>query len=167
MTREIITHGEVATRIGNAIGAFDKLVSEIRYHYELDEIYKVGNPKSKYHSDIYFKRSGKSLIGLCLRDGYFIAYVVLGKDERERFDLERGNFLQVVQQEYDATEVYHDGKWMSWDIKDESLVDDLFKLVQLKSKPNRKVLPTSLDKCVKLDVGLSKADITKTITQKD
>jgi len=165
MEREILSYDEVVARVGDSITAFDKLVAQIRYHYELDEVYKAGNPKSKYHSDIYFKRSSKTLIGICLREGYFLAYVILGKDEREKFDAKRDSFCDIVKNEYDATEVYHDGKWMSWEIRDESLIDDLFKLVGLKSKPNRKVLPQSLSKCKGLGIGLAKADITKIITQ--
>jgi len=163
MDRPILTFAEATTRLGQAAGAFESLAGQIRYHYELDEIWQAGNLSHKHHSNLLFKRGGKTQITLCLREDYFIACVVLGKDEREKFDTERGNFSAAVQSEYDNTEVLHDGKWLGFNIKDETLVDDLFKLIQLKSKPNRKVFPAGIEKCGRLDIGLSKQEITNII----
>jgi len=157
---------EIEEKLGNAISLFETLVVKLRYHYELDEIWAAGNPNHKYHSSLTFKKGGKSLIILALREKYFTACVVLGKDEREKFDEDRASFSKEVCILYDNTEVYHDGKWLSFDINEKStslLVDDIFKLVQLKAKPNRKNLPANLAMCGKLDIGLSKKEITDII----
>ena len=48
----------------------------------------------------------------------------------------------------------------------ESLLDDIIRLLHIKRKPNRKVLPESIEKCGCLDLGLSHEDITeRLITQ--
>ena len=163
MTRPILSYSEVKARLGDSLAAFNRLVGQIRYYYELDEVWQAGNINHKHHSNLYFKYGSKTLITVCLRDNYFIAYTVLGKDERAKFDLSRDTFSDCVKTEYNTAEVYHDGKWLSFDIKDESIVDDVFKLLQSKFKPNRKELPQSLDKCMQLDLGLSKQEITKVV----
>jgi D-alanyl-D-alanine carboxypeptidase len=109
---------------------------------------------------LYFKRGGKTLVTLAVREGYFIACIVLGKDERAKFEEQRKSFGEEICKEYDTTEIYHDGKWMGFDIYDDSLVDDIFRLLQIKRKPNRKTLPEDMGKCGCLDIGLSHDDIT-------
>jgi len=163
MGRTTLSYNEVKAKLGKARVAFEKLIGQIRYHYELDELWQAGNSNHKHHSNLLFKRGSKTLITLCLREGYYIACVVLGKDEREKFDQEQAIFSEAVQAEYNAVKVYHDGKWLGFDIKDDTLIDDILRLMQVKSKPNRKVLPTSIEKCVSLDIGLSHDEITKMI----
>jgi len=163
MKNTIKPYGEVEAKLGKASGAWEKLTAHIRYNYELDELWQEGNPNHKHHSNLLFKRGGKTLITLCIREGYFIACVVLGKDEREKFDAERKSFEEVICKEYDNTEILHDGKWLGFDVKDESPVDGIFRLIQIKSKPNRKAAPQNLEKCGRLDIGLSKQEITNII----
>ena len=45
-------------------------------------------------------------------------------------------------------------------LRDESLIDDIISLLHIKRKPNRKVLPESIEKCGSLDLGLSHEEIT-------
>ena len=54
----------------------------------------------------------------------------------------------------------HDGKWLGFEVRDDSLIDDIIKLLHIKRKPNRKVLPKSLEKSGCLDIGLSHEEIT-------
>jgi len=86
--------------------------------------------------------------------------VVLGKDEREKFDEQRELFSEAVRKVYDEAQLYHDGKWLGFNMYDDLLVDDITRLLHIKRKPNRKVFPENLDKCGCLDLGLSHEDIT-------
>jgi len=131
----------------------------------MDELWEEGNPNHKYHNNLRFRRGGKTLTTLCLREGYFIALVVLGKEEREKFDQQREAFGEVVRKAYDETHVYHDGIWLAFDMHDDTLVDDIARLLSLKRKPNRKVLPQSIKTCGRLDLGHSHEEVTNAVNQ--
>jgi hypothetical protein len=157
---KIKPYSEVKAKLGQANTAWKKLTGYIRFYYEMDECWEEGNPTHKHHSNLRFRRGGKTLITLAIREGYFIAAIVLGKEERERFEEQREKFGKAICNEYDNTEIFHDGKWMGFDVRDESLIDDIINLLPIKRKPNRKVLPKSLESCGRLDIGLSHQEIT-------
>jgi len=164
MNQSTKPYKEVETMLGTASPAWEKLVEHIRFYYIMDELWEPGNPNHKHYNNLRFRRGGKTLITLCLREGYFIACVVLGKEEREKFDEQREAFGEDVRKAYDEAHIYHDGKWLGFDVRDESLIDDIIRLLPLKRKPNRKVLPESAKQCGRLDLGLSHADITDYLT---
>jgi len=161
MDRAIKPYEQVKAMLGNASLAWEKLVGYIRFFYVMDELWDEGNPTHKHYNNLRFRRGGKTLITLCIREGYFIACIVLGKDEREKFDEQREIFGEVVCKVYDETDTYHDGKWLGFDVCDESLIDDIVRLLPIKRRPNRKILPENLEKCGCLDLGLSHEDITE------
>ena len=164
MDRAIKSYEQVKAMLGSASSAWGKIVGHIRFYYVMDELWNEGNPTHKHYNNLRFRRGGKTLVTLCLREGYFIACVVLGKEERGKFDEQREVFGEAVCKEYDEAETYHDGKWLGFDVRDESLIDDIIRLLHIKRKPNRKVLPESLEKCGRCDLGLSHEDITAYIT---
>jgi len=105
--------------LGQASGAWEKLIGSIRFYYEIDEIWAEGNPTHKHYNLLYFKRGGKSLITLVLREGFFIVSVTLGAKEREKFDEQRADFGEVVQKMYDETAILHDGMWLGFEMYDD------------------------------------------------
>ncbi|MDR2972000.1 MAG: DUF3788 domain-containing protein [Bacteroidales bacterium] len=160
-------YSEVKEKLGKASSAWEKLTGQIRFHYEMDELWYEGNPNHKHHSNLSFKRGGKTLITLCIREDYFIAVVVMGKAEREKFEERREQFGAEVCKEYDGAEVLHDGKWLGFYLRDETLIDDIIRLLEIKRKPNRKIMPKSPEGCGCLDIGLSCDEITKIILGED
>lgn len=165
MDRQIKSYKQVKTMLDSASPAWEKLLGYIRYHYIVDEKWAEGKPTHKHYNNLFIRRGGKSFIGLSIREGYFSATITLGRTERDKFDGQRESFGDAVCEQYDAAEVLHDGKWLHFEIRDESLIDDIIHLLQIKSKPNRKVLPAkSLDKCGRLDIGLSHDEITNLIS---
>jgi len=161
MEKAIKPYEEIKEILGDASPAWEKLLSHIRYHYAMDEKWVEGKPTHKTYHNLFIRRSGKSLIMFGIRVGYFQTCVVLGKDEREKFEAQRDTFGDVICQEYDRAETYHDGKWLGFDISDESLLDDIIRLLHLKRKPNRKVFPESLEQCGRLNLGMSHDEITR------
>jgi len=162
MDRPTKAYAQVKAMLGSASGAWEKLIGQIRYHYEIDEIWAEGKPTHKHHNNLYFKRGGKALATLAIREGYFLASITLGAKEREKFDAQRAAFGEKICKEYDACKVLHDGLWIGFEIRDDMLlVDDFVRLMHLKRKPNRKILPKSLDACGQLDIGLSHEEITQ------
>jgi hypothetical protein len=163
MDTAIKPYEEVKAMLASASAAWEKLVGYIRYYYVMDEKWAEGKPTHKNYNNLFIRRGGKSFIILSIREGYFIAGIVLGKDERDKFDEQRETFGEIVCKEYDEAETYHDGKWLSFEVRDESLIEDIIRLLHIKRKPNRKVLPESPEKCGRLDLGLSHAEITNRI----
>ncbi|MCL2369874.1 MAG: DUF3788 domain-containing protein [Firmicutes bacterium] len=163
MANKTKPYSEVEAKLGKASSAWEKLTGYIRFNYEMDEDWWAGNPNHKHHSNLRFRRGGKTLVTLCIRQGYFITAIVLGQEERDKFEEQRKEFGDVICKEYDNAEVLHDGKWLGFEIYDESLIDDIFRLLQIKRKPNRKIMPKSFDNCGRLDIGLPHTEITKII----
>ena len=163
MDRPIKPYEEVKAMLGGASSAWEKLMGYVRYHYLVDEKWAEGKPTHKHYNNLFVRCGGKSFIGLSLRDGYFHATITLGKVERERFEAERGAFSEEVRRQYDEAETLHDGKWLGFKVCDESPVDDIIRLLQIKSRPNRKVLPESIENCGRLDIGMSREDISRLI----
>jgi len=164
MDRAIKPYMQAKEMLGDSSFAWEKLAGHVRFHYIMDEIWDEGKPTHKHYNNLYFRHGGKTLITLCVREGYFIASIVFGKDERAKFDEQRESFGEAVCKEYDVTETYHDGKWLGFDVHDDSLIDDIIRLIHIKRKPNRKILPENLEKCGCIDLGLSSEDITNCIT---
>ena len=160
MERPTKLYEEVKSMLGTASPAWEKLLGYIRYHYVMDEKWAEGKPTHKHYNNLFIRRSGKSFIGLSLRDGYFLATVTLGKDEQEKFEEQRGMFAEAVRKKFDEAEALHDGKWLGFEVRDESLIDDIIKLLHIKRSPTRKVLPESMVKCGCLDIGLLHEEIT-------
>lgn len=163
MGRPIKPYEQVKSMLGDTSAAWEKLLGYIRYHYIVEEKWAEGKPTHKHYNNLFVRRGGKSFIGLSVREGYFHVTVTLGKVEREKFDAQRDTFGEAVCKQYDAAETLHDGKWLGFEVRDESLIDDIVRLLQIKCKPNRKILPESLEKCGQLDIGLSHEDITNHI----
>ena len=64
--------------------------------------------------------------------------VILGKDERLKFEKDRENYSKEVQQIYNEAQTYHDGKWIMFEPTDTSLFNDFVRLLSIKRKPNKK-----------------------------
>ena len=64
--------------------------------------------------------------------------VILGKDERVKFESVRNEYSESVQKVYDDSKTYHDGKWLMFEPVDKSLFGDFMQLLAIKRRPNRK-----------------------------
>ena len=163
MNRPTKSYSEVKAMLGDASAEWEKLMGYIRFNYEMDENWAEGKPTHKHYNNLFIKRSGKALLSLHLRDGFFLVSVTLGAKERDKFEEQRASFGKVVCNEYDAADTLHDGKWLGFEVRNNSLIDDIIRLVQIKRKPNRKIFPKDVEKCGRLDIGMSHDEVTKHI----
>ena len=123
---------KISAQLGpDAASAWTDLLGRIRVSYKTDELWD-GNDELK------FRCSGRTLITLYVREGYFTVLLIYGKAERETFEAVISDFSQVLQDLYRNSHTYHDGKWMSLDVRDSSVVPDLIRMLAIKKKPNRK-----------------------------
>lgn len=119
-------------KLGNSFGAFLDLLRFIRVNYVMDELWDG-------EAELKFRRSGKTLVTLCIKENCFNALIIFGKAERAVFDEIRGKFSDFVCNYYDNSRIYHDGKWMFIDIEDGTYLNDIIEMIKIKKKPNRKI----------------------------
>lgn len=122
---------EVEGILGQSASAWIKIIGYIRTNYIMDEFWDAKNC-------LKFQRSKKTLVTFYIKDKKFSALIIFGKNEREKFELTTSDFSDYINNIYDSSKTYHDGKWMFIDTNDISQADDIIKLVKIKKKPNRK-----------------------------
>ena len=106
----------------------------MRGKYALDE---VGNGKD----EVKFRRTGKTILTISIREDCFVFMLVFGKAEREKFEARRNEFPQNIQDVYDNSKTFHDGKWMWFGVSDLETLEAVKELIMIKKKPNRKPFP--------------------------
>ena len=106
----------------------------MRGKYVCDE---VGNGKD----ELKFRRGGKTILTIYIRDGRYDFLVIFGKTEREKFEALRDEFPRKIQELYDKSKTYHDGKWITVPVADLETLEAVKQLVIIKKKPNRKPFP--------------------------
>jgi hypothetical protein len=106
----------------------------MRGKYIADEI---GDGKD----ELKFRRGGKTILTIYIRDNRFDFLVIFGKMEREKFENQRSEFPEQIQEIYDTSKTYHDGKWMMIPVADIDMFEAVKQMILIKKKPNRKLFP--------------------------
>ena len=137
MLDKIPTTEEMTALLGKSLYEVWKgLCALIDEHYDMEHLWDKGGKAWKY--EYKYRRGGKTLCALYARENCIGFMVVLGKDERLKFEADKENYSKVVQEIYDNTHTYHDGKWVMFEPTDNSLFSDFIRLLSIKRKPNRK-----------------------------
>ena len=128
---------EMTILVGESLyNIWNKLNALIAERYDMDCLWNKGGKAWKY--EYKYRRGGKTLCALYARENCVGFMIILGKDERLKFETDRENYGEVVQKIYDEAQTYHDGKWIMFEPVDTSLFNDFIKLLGIKRKPNRK-----------------------------
>ena len=115
---------------------WNKLCALIEDKYDMDCLWNKGGKAWKY--EYKFRKGNKTLCSLYARENCIGFMIVLGKDERIKFEADKETYAKEVQEIYDNTHTYHDGKWIMFEPTDASLFNDFISLLCVKRKPNRK-----------------------------
>jgi len=115
---------------------WNQLCALIEEKYDMDRLWNQGGKAWTYEHK--YRRGGKTLCALYAKENCIGFMIILGKDERLKFEKNKEDFSAEVQRIYDETQTYHDGKWIMFEPKDTSLFNDLTKLLEIKRKPNQK-----------------------------
>ena len=115
---------------------WDKLCALIDEKYDMDRLWDKGGKAWTY--EYKYRRGGKTLCALYARENCVGFMIILGKDERLKFEENREDYSKEVQRIYDEAKTCHDGKWLMFEPTDESLFDDFIGLLRIKRKPNKK-----------------------------
>ena len=137
MLDTIPTTEEMTALLGKSLyEVWTNLCTLIDEHYDMERLWDKGGKAWKY--EYKYRRGGKTLCALYARENCVGFMVVLGKDERLKFEADKENYSKVVQEIYDNTHTYHDGKWVMFEPTDTSLFGDFIRLLSIKRKPNKK-----------------------------
>ena len=137
MKKEIPSQSELENLLGKErFEAWNAVCSAIDALYDMDTLWNDGGKKWDY--EYKYRRGGKTLCALYAREKCFGVLIIFGNDERAKFEAVRSQYSDTVQSIYDAATTYHDGKWMMVEMDDNSLLDEVIRLLAIKRKPNRK-----------------------------
>ncbi len=129
---------QMTTLVGISLyEVWNKLCALIDENYDMDCLWNKGGKAWTY--EYKYRRGGKTLCALYARENCVGFLIILGKEERLKFEKDRESYGAEVQRIYDETKTYHDGKWMMFEPTDTSLFDDFIRLLRIKRKPNRKL----------------------------
>lgn len=130
---------QMTTLLGKSLyEVWNKLCALIDEKYDMERTWNKGGKAWTY--EYKYRRGGKTLCALYARENCVGFMVILGKEERLKFEKDRANYSKEVQKIYDETQTYHDGKWMMFEPVDAALFDDFIRLLRIKRKPNRKLI---------------------------
>lgn len=131
------TAEEIATLVGNSLfEIWNELCALLDENYDMERLWNQGGKAWKY--EYKYRRGGKTLCALYVRENCVGFMIVLGNDERLKFEADKENYSKAVQEIYDNTHTYHDGKWIMFEPTDTSLFNDFIRLLSIKRKPNKK-----------------------------
>jgi uncharacterized protein YdeI (YjbR/CyaY-like superfamily) len=118
-----------------ALGAkralWEELTGFIAANYPIPGEWNFGG--KNYGWNLRYRQSGKTLVTLYPQDRYFVAQIVLGKDQVEQaLALKLGKNVGTILTE---TPQLHDGRWLFIKVKSKRDVADIKRLLQIKRRP--------------------------------
>jgi len=149
---------ELRSLLGNAYDTWQELYDYISDHYIMDILWDEGG---KYgHYECKFRKSGRTLCTLYVKDNELTCLLIFGKKEREQVAAIKASFPSELQAVYDNSKTYHDGKWMYIGLQDSRLLDYITKMLTIKKKPNRNMAMCGYccDLCQALTRNIKKKD---------
>ena len=121
----------------NSFKMYYKLNDYITNSYNVDQAWSKGG---KYgQACLRYTKSGKTLCTLYFRENQLGVWIILGKNERSKFEDNRYQFTEEIQKLYDATQVFHDGKWLMLNVENDLLFNEIILLLSVKKKPMNKI----------------------------
>ena len=127
---------EIAALVGPSLyTVWNRLCTRIDETYDMDHLWNKGGKAWKY--EYKYRRGGKTLCALYARENCIGFMVILGKEERLKFEADQDSYAKEVQETYSEAQTYHDGKWIMFEPVNTSLFDDFLRLLAIKRSPNR------------------------------
>ena len=128
---------EMTALVGESLyHVWNQLNALIEKNYDMDRAWNPGGKAWTY--EYKYRRGGKTLCALYARENCVGFMVILGRNERLKFEADRDHYAKDTQRVYDESLTYHDGKWLMFQPTDTQLFPDFIRLLQIKKKPNRK-----------------------------
>lgn len=106
-------------------------------NYDMESLWNGGGKTGVY--ELKYRKGGKTFCALYPKEQGFCILIIFGKSERDKFEMTKMDFSESINNFYDNTHQYHDGKWLYLDKLNDKLTEDVKKLLLIKKKPNKKI----------------------------
>ena len=137
MLERIPSQSTIMELLGQSLfEVWQTLCSAIDEKYDMERVWNTGGKNWTY--EYKYRRGGKTLCCLYAKRNCIGFMIILGKDERVKFEDIRDTLSTAVCRQYDEAKIYHDGKWVMFEPTNTVEFDDYLKLLSLKRRPNRK-----------------------------
>ena len=137
MLEKIPNEKEMTALIGQSLyEVWSKLCAKIEERYDTERLWNNGGKAWTY--EYKYRKGGKTLCALYARENCIGFMVILGKEERDKFEASKNEYSEAVRTIYDEATTYHDGKWLMFQPVDIAMFDDFMLLLNIKRNPNKK-----------------------------
>jgi len=127
------TTQEIFNSLGSKQPLWERLTQFISDNYQMPGLLSFGG--KKYGWNLWYRKSGKTLVTLYPNEEYFIAQIVLGNDQAQQaLNLKLG---RNVRRAIEDTPQLHDGRWLFVKVRSKKDVKDVEQLLQVKKQPQR------------------------------
>lgn len=122
---------ELAEYVGNPL--FPRFCQEIKDTYQCQEAIEYSRCGLEPGWNVKFKKSGKALCTLYLREGFFTAMVVVGRKEQEAVEAVLPESTDRLRAVYQQTRACNGQRWLMIDLEDQDgLYQDVLRLIQIR-----------------------------------
>lgn len=115
---------------------WNELTHKIDALYDVDRIWNKGF--GSWKAEYKYRRGGKTLCTFYAREGVANLLITYGKAERVKFEIIKPCVSKQLQDIYDNTVTYHDGKWLWIPLDKKIAYDEIIEMLKIKRRPNRK-----------------------------
>ena len=137
MLTTIPTNDELKKLLNSEVFAvWESLADYIMQNNSMDVFWDTGRKAGVY--EYKFRKGGKTLCAFYARENSFGFMIIFGQGERENFEANRRSFSRKIQEIYDSTRQYHDGKWIMIDVQDATDLPEIKQLLLIKKKQKKK-----------------------------
>ncbi len=157
-TFQVPTPRDIETLIGTELhNVWNRLCQLIEQSYEMEQLWNRGGKAWTY--EYKYRKGGKTLCALYAKERTLGFMVILGKDERAKFEMQRELFSNEVQMIYDEATTFHDGKWIMFELKNTELFNDMERLLLIKYKRQNKLFHFHKTFCSEFDIINTKQNV--------
>jgi hypothetical protein len=122
----------LAEALGSRLPLWEQMTRFLADNYQLAGEWSYGG--KNYGWNLWYRKGGKSLIALFPQQGYWVAQVILGRNEvAQALTLKLGKNVGTTLAE---TPQLHDGRWLFIRVKTAKDVKDIALLLQIKRRPH-------------------------------
>ena len=126
------TWEQVTEYIGSPLWA--EFNERIQSAYQIKPCMEYSRCSMQAGWNIKYKKGGKSLCTLYPMQGYFIALVVVGSHELTEAEFLMPQCSDYVQTVFKNTKTGNGQKWLMLDVRDRGIMDDGFRLINLRKR---------------------------------
>ena len=119
-----------------ALFVWNQLTEAIDSLYDVDRLWNKGFGDWKI--EYKYRRGGKTLCTFYAKEEVANFFFFFFKAEREKFEKIKESVSKQLQDIYERTETYHDGKWLWIPLDDKIEIEDIIEMLKIKRRPNRK-----------------------------